>query len=308
MSEYCIFTHPHIACFLWLLPTNSTYAVSLSLSSVLQRISERGSADELLHDGVVRNGLLLHRFNQGKEHQEPRGNEVGAGILRFDGLEQRFRILAQDGRLVNQARVEEHVRLFLARENVLLLPFPHGRPGFDGLEGVVAAEFIVPDHAPQQAHIRRMDAVVVIDGHGRQSADEDLQLVLRRNGFARPLVQGVDAFDDEDAVVLHPHQIALVFPYALLEVELGQFDFRPLQQFVQVVVEERHVDGVDALVVIRTVSLLRRLVPVQVIVVHGDGDGLDAVHFELDAQALGERRLARRRRAGNEDEAREGSQ
>ena len=68
-------------------------------------------------------------------------------------------------------------------------------------------------------------------------------------------------------------------------------------------VEQRHVERFEGFVVVGAFRRARRVAAVLEIVVERDGDGFEAVDAQLDAQALGERRLAGRRRPRDEDEA-----
>ena len=93
--------------------------------------------------------------------------------LRRDGLEQLVRIVPQHRQLVVQRGIEHAVGPLLVGEDPFLLAPADAGPHGEGLLRRGRAELIVPHDAPQQTHIRRADAVVVIQVDAGQGADEN---------------------------------------------------------------------------------------------------------------------------------------
>jgi hypothetical protein len=77
----------------------------------------------------------------------------------------------------------------------------------------------------------------------------------------------------------------------------------PAQQRAQVALQLRQVDGLERFEVELPVLVARRRVAVDVVVVEGERDRAQPVDFELHRQAFDERRLARRARPGDADDA-----
>ena len=141
-----------------------------------------------------------------------------------------------------------------------------------------------------------------VDIELRQSADVDFKLLASRHRGGQCLVEAMDALDDQrrcrrDGKMLRSH---LAFPRE--EVVMRQDDFLAIQQAHEMVIEQLDIECADIFKVIRPVLRARRILPVAEVVVKRDGNRLDAVDAKLDAQALSERGLARRRRPRNQDE------
>jgi len=114
----------------------------------------------------------------------------------------------------------------------------------------------------------------------------------------------VDPLHDEDLAGPELHRNGLDRPHPL-----GEGVDRSLHQLAadqpeDLVVEVRQVQRVEAFEVVGSVGVLRRVHAVDVVVIHGEGDRLQSEHPELDAEPLGEGRLARGGGTGHEDEPR----
>ncbi len=120
---------------------------------------------------------------------------------------------------------------------------------------------------------------------------------------ADPGVKGVDALDQQQLVVLEPHEAVAGGAPARLEVELGHGHLAPLEQVGQVAVEQVEVEGFQGLEVELAALVARAGFAGDEIVVHGQGQRPDAVDLQLRRQALAEGGLAGGRRAGDQHQA-----
>ena len=117
------------------------------------------------------------------------------------------------------------------------------------------------------------------------------------------VVQTVDALDHQHVVLPEGQEIAVILPCALLEIERGHFHRLAVQEAHHVRVELLHVHGPQALEVVVAVFVLGGLVPVDKVVVRGDGVGPQAAGPQLGGQPVGEGGLAGGGRPGDHDEA-----
>ena len=122
--------------------------------------------------------------------------------------------------------------------------------------------------------------------------DEDLELGRLRDVDGHPVVEGVDALDDDGLAALDVERPARD-GLAGLEVELRQCDGLPGDEVDHVLVEKRDVERLDGLEVDLPVLPLRDLVLLEVIVVDRDADRVDSAGEQFDAEAVGEGGLAR---------------
>lgn len=128
---------------------------------------------------------------------------MSLGIFGFgDGnlLEKRFGVGAEESQLVEEGRVEHDVGVLLIGEDVLHLAGADTAPTFERVEGAVAAEVVVADDASDEAVVAAVEDVLAVDGNLGESGDVDLELKFVGDGSGELGVEGVDAFDDEDAV------------------------------------------------------------------------------------------------------------
>ena len=102
----------------------------------------------------------------------------------------------------------------------------------------------------------------------------------------------MEAFDDDGLPFFQDDGLFIEMAVAGDEVEAGQMDFLALVEVIDLLVEERYVDGPQGLEVVTAVRILRRIFAVLEIIVQGNADRPQAVDAELCRQALAERRLA----------------
>ena len=110
----------------------------------------------------------------------------------------------------------------------------------------------------------------------------------------------MDAFHYEHLVVVECKFLATLHAFASREVIARQLYLFTLEQRIQLLVEEREVQGVQMFEVVVTFLVERCLLTVEEVVVEGDADGLDAIGDELDAESFAGGGLTRRRRTGNQ--------
>jgi len=165
----------------------------------------------------------------------------------------------------------------------------------------MAAEIVVAYHAADEAVVRRGNPVVAVDVQLRQGADVDAELVLGRNRGRQAGIQPVDALQHDHVVRADMHHVAAPLARAGVEVEVGQFQPLAGVQPGQLIVDQLQVERLDVLEVRLAVFILGRLGAAHEVVVQGNRLGIHAAGFELQGEPLGEGRLARRRRPGNQD-------
>ena len=85
---------------------------------------EASSADKLSQQGVCRHIFASNSHKIVKKFQQPFGFEIFFGIP-VNSKEQRLHILFENSQFVQKRRIEHHIRLFLKRKDVLLLPPSH---------------------------------------------------------------------------------------------------------------------------------------------------------------------------------------
>ena len=138
----------------------------------------------------------------------------------------------------------------------------------------------------------------------RERADVHAELELGRDVGAQRIIEAVNALDDEHLVLRDARTHALLLALAGDERIARQLHLAPGEQIDELLVEQRHVDGLQALEVGLAVLSQRHAAAVDVIVVQRDGQRPLAAHAQLDAQPVGERRLAAGGRTGHEHHAR----
>ena len=134
--------------------------------------------------------------------------------------------------------------------------------------------------------------------------DVDFKFLMLGNGLRDFFVQRVDALDHDGNVFVHPNRLAHL-TLARLEVEAGKRHLFAVDEVKEVLIEQLDVEAVDVLKVELTYRLalnFRNFILLEVIVVHGDRDGIDTARQELDPKSIAECRLAARARTCDRDE------
>ena len=209
-----------------------------------------------------------------------------------DGFQERFGIRLEDRQFIGQSRVENRIGIFLIGIDVLFFAAADIGPDIHGRHGPAVAELLVPDHAADDARIRRGNAVVVVNAYLRQDAQGNLDLFIARQHVGQGIVQGVEAFDDDGLAFFQDCRLVVEMAVACDEIEAGQVDFLALVEVIDLLVEERYVDSPQGLEIVAAVGILRRIFAVIEVIVQGNADRPQAVDAELRRQALAERRLA----------------
>ena len=119
------------------------------------------ASDELPQQGGAGHVVGWNRQEIAEEFQQPLGLDVLLAVLGH-GKEQRLHIGLQQGSLIEQGGVEDHIRAVLVGEDVSLLPTADGGPQLDGGPGVIAPGAGVPLDPAEQAGVCGGDAVVVV--------------------------------------------------------------------------------------------------------------------------------------------------
>ena len=168
----------------------------------------------------------------------------------------------------------------------------------------VAARTVIAHDTPDQPVVGRGDPVQVVHCDRGQGRDVDLELHRRVDLRRQPRIQAVNALDQKHRALVHAQRPVIRLALAGNEVIARHPHLAAREQGGQIVVEPADVDRFERLVVVLPVLVERRLLPVHEIVVERDEHRTHAQNAELDAEPLGERRLAARRRARNQHDAR----
>ena len=142
---------------------------------------------------------------------------------------------------------------------------------------------------------------MVVQQDAREGVDEDLELGVVRNVGGQGRIQGVDAFDQEDAARIQLDLLAIVLPQAGDEVEFRHIHLLSVDHPHDVLLHEGVVHGVEVVEVEAAVGEARGFQPVHEIVVGGHGQGLQAAGLQLDGQTLAEGGLSGGGRSRDED-------
>ena len=208
--------------------------------------------------------------------------------------------MAQDRQLVVQGGVEHAVGVLLIGENPRFFAVADTGPHRKRVVRRRRAELHVAHDAPQQADIRRADAVVVVKVQACQGADEHAVDGFRVQSLGQRRIQPVDALDKHHLPFPQANWRAARIALAEFEGERWQQDLAPIQQFRQMLAEERHIQRADGFEVERAVLLQRDAVAVEIVVIQRNHQRLKPDDVQVERQSLGERRLAGRRRPGNQ--------
>ena len=155
----------------------------------------------------------------------------------------------------------------MEREYPSVLASSDAGPSPYGLASGHSAVLVVADDASQQPVVGGRDVVVVVEKDGGQRRGvhaEDLVLLHFRRQLG---VQGVDTFHDEHFVVLQPELASAHSTLSCGEVIGRQLYLVASEQCVQLLVEQRQVQGVQVFVVEVAILVARCELTVHEIVV-----------------------------------------
>ena len=229
-------------------------------------IFERASAQKLAQEAGRGNVIIGHR----REIAEELEQAVGLGMfLTVLGhlLQQRFGLGPDDGKLEEHGRVEHRIGILLIGEYPLVLARPHAGPAADGVAGVDSAILIVADDAAQQPVVGGGNVVVGVEKDGRQGRGIDAELLLFGNQGRQFGIERVYAFHHEHIVFVHPQSLSAALAHARLEVVFGQLHLLSAEKGTELFVDERQVEGVDALVVEFSRLVFGRVMPIHELVI-----------------------------------------
>ena len=152
---------------------------------------------------------------------------------------------------------------------------------------------MVAHHAAQKARLGGAYAVVVVQIERGQGADVDFELQVAGDVARQFVVQAVNALYDDRLIRVHVDGVGFVAAPAVGEVEQRRVHRFALQKTHQMIVEQRHVQRVQALEIALAVLVHGNEVAVEIVVVQRNGDRAQPQHAQGDVEPVGERRLAR---------------
>ena len=264
-------------------------------------ILEAASAQEFTQQRGWRYFLVLYGGEVFDELQQAVGFGILGAVARY-AVQYRLGVAAQHGQFEEKGRIEHHVRIFLIGENPFVFACPYAGPAGDGFLGRIAAVVVVADDAAYQSVVGGGYPVVVVQRDGGQGRHVNLVLVFGRDMRCQFGVQGMDAFQDEDGVLVDAEFVSLELFLAGGEVEAGQFHFFAAQQGLQLFVEQLEVEGVERFIVVVAFLVERGLFAVYEVVVQRNGVGVQAVGHQLYAEAFAEGGFSRGRRPRYQDQ------
>ncbi len=192
--------------------------------------------------------------------------------------------------------------MLLEGKDPAFLTLAHAFPAVNRLLGRIAPVGRIAHDATEQPGIGRRYPVVFVDVELRQRRDIDSVGDLRRDVGHQIWIQPVDALDDDDVVVVDPHRLALL-PESCLKVVVGNVHLLPVQEATQLLVEQAHVQSRERFKVKVALFVAGRVIPIDKVIVQLHSKWHQSIGHQLDAQPLGERRLARCRRTGDEHQS-----
>ena len=113
-------------------------------------------------------------------------------------------------------------------------------------------------------------------------------------------IEGMDTLDDEDVGGVEFQVLATLFALPFLEIILGQFHLLSCEKRVELLIEQRDIEGIETLEVVVALSVSRGVVTVDEIVVERHHHRSAAVAHQLYGQSFAGGSLATRRRSGNQ--------
>ena len=217
--------------------------------------------------------------------QQPLSFDILIAVPR-DAKEQRLHIGLEQGRLVDQSGVEDHIRAVLEWEDVVLLPAPDGGPHANRCLRAVPAGPGVPLDPPQKAGVGGGAAVVIVYIQGGQTADIDFIFALARQRVGKLVVQTVDALNHQHVPLPQRKGIAVVLPRTLYEIECRHLHRLTIEQADHVRVELLYIHSAQALKVVLTVFIPRGVLPIFEVVIRCDCMWVQSAGAQLCGQAV----------------------
>ena len=139
--------------------------------------------------------------------------------MRFYRAQQGFGVNLENRKLVVKRSIENDIRFVLERENMFPFSPLNAFPHVYGPRSSLAAELRVADDTPDQAVVRGRNAVVVIEIELGKCGKIDLVFQFRRDKRRHLVVEGMNAFKDENGPVLEFERTAGVFALPRLEIK-----------------------------------------------------------------------------------------
>lgn len=112
----------------------------------------------------------------------------------------------------------------------------------------------------------------------------------------------MNAFHHKHIIVVHLESLAALLTLAALEIVLRQFHLLTTEEGIKLVVDLLKVEGIDTLIIIFSILVLRRSLAIDKIVIERNLQRFQSVDSQLYGETLARSRLTRRRRSSQEDE------
>ena len=141
---------------------------------------------------------------------------------------------------------------------------------------------------------------MVVQEDGGEGGSIDLELLFVGNLCCQQGIEAVDALHDEHVVLVQMQLLPALLAHSCLEVILRQFHLLAPEEGIELLVDERDVQCMDALVVEFSVLVLRCVLTMYEVVVQRNLHGLHTAGKELYGEPLAEGRLAAGGRSGDE--------
>ena len=156
------------------------------------------------------------------------------GAVLWDGGEDRLGMIAQDGKLDVEGRVEHHVGILLIWIYPFLFALAYGRPLADCLAGSESSLVVVAYDAAEQTVVACRNPVVVVERDSCECRGLDLVLVLIGNLRGEHRVESMDALDEQYLALAKLQPLAVVFALACSEVIFGNLDLLAFKQSLEI--------------------------------------------------------------------------
>ena len=207
-------------------------------------VKETAATEEFTHDAGGRDVGGLNGFDDVNEVEQPLGFGMFRAVLR-NFFQLWCSVEFQYAQLIKQGGIKHHVGLFLEREDVDFLTTAHFMPAMQSVVGIPSAEVVVAYYAAKHTVLAAADAVDVVDGYLGEGGNVyfELQFVVNLSGEFG--VECVYSFNHKDAVGTELDALAIVEGVAFEEVEGGNLYALTVEHALQVLVEQRDVEGID---------------------------------------------------------------
>jgi hypothetical protein len=195
---------------------------------------------------------------------------MGLAVLRAvarDAGEDGLGIIAQYRELDQVCGIEHHVCILLERKYPFFLRIADVLPLADGLAGRECPFVVVTDDAAQQTVVAGRYPVMVVQGRTRERGDEDAELAVVRDAGGQARVEGVDALDEKDRVLVEMQALAVILPLSCNEIVFRHFYGLSGEEVHHVALQHVVVDRVEIVEIVAPVGKLGCIYPVDEIVV-----------------------------------------